>query len=97
MPTTHEPPKEFFERCPRCLRTWDLFPIFRCPSCQIVFCGCCDEDDRPDDESRWLVAARAELRTFTCPACTMQVTVSNRLGSIRRKMAKTSPGKNSRK
>jgi hypothetical protein len=61
MPSTRELPKEFFERCPRCLKTWDLFPVFRCPNCKIVFCGCCDEDDRPDDESRWLAAAWAEV------------------------------------
>jgi hypothetical protein len=90
MPSTDEPPREYFERCPRCLKAWDLFPVFRCRSCRIIFCGCCDEDDRPDGESEWLLAAVAELKTYTCPACTMRVTRSNRIGDIRRKHAKTS-------
>jgi hypothetical protein len=87
MPSTHEPPREFYERCPRCLKAWELFPVFRCPSCRMIFCGCCDEDEPPDGESQWLAAAAAELKTYTCPACTTRVTRSNRTGGIRRKPA----------
>jgi hypothetical protein len=90
MASNQEPPSECFERCPRCLRAWDLFPVFRCPSCRIIFCGCCDEDERPAGESQWRVAALAGLRSYACPACTMRVTPSNRSGVIRTKPAKTS-------
>jgi hypothetical protein len=79
-----DPPVEFFERCPRCLKAWDLFPVFQCPSCQSIFCGCCDEDDLPDDEARWLAAAWDELKVEQCPVCTMQITSLNRLGRIKK-------------
>jgi hypothetical protein len=29
IPSPHEPHDGLFERCPRCLKSWDLFPVYR--------------------------------------------------------------------
>jgi hypothetical protein len=55
-------PIEVFDRCPRCRKSWDLFPIYRCPSYGTCFCGCCDKPELPDAEARWLLAAQAERK-----------------------------------
>jgi hypothetical protein len=73
---------ESFERCPRCLRSWDLFPVFRCPNCGTYSCGCCDEPERLDADVSWLAAAWAELRGRDCPACTLRLTDADRVGWI---------------
>ena len=90
MPSTHEPPNGLFARCPWCLRAWDLFPVYRCPNCGTVFCGSCDEEERPEGEPRWRAGALAGLRMYTCPACTLRVTRSSRIGTIRRTAAPAS-------
>jgi len=85
-----DPPFKFFERCPRCLKTWDQFPVFRCPSCRTIFCGCCDEDDLPESEAYWLVAIWSELKTANCPACTLPIKDADRIGRIRKHATKGS-------
>ena len=77
-------PVEFSERCPRCRKSWDLFPVFRCPNCGTYFCGCCDEPERPDTEDAWLVTAWAELNDRRCPVCRGRLTRSDRIGRIRK-------------
>jgi hypothetical protein len=81
-------PIEFFDRCPRCRKSWDLFPVFRCPSCATCFCGCCDELELPDAEARWLLAARAELKDRRCPVCTGEMAGSDRIGRIKKRTRK---------
>src|SRR4051812_25495988 len=83
-------PIEFFDRCPRCRKSWDLFPVFRCSSCGTYFCGCCEEPDLPDAEDAWLLAAWAELRARRCPTCTRRITSTDRMGRIKKPARKMS-------
>ena len=71
-----------FERCPRCSKTWAMFAVYRCPSCGLSFCAGCNLDDPGSQDLRWLTAAAAEARVTCCPACTVVITDSDKIGVI---------------
>jgi serine/threonine protein phosphatase 1 len=71
-----------FERCPRCDKTWGMFAVYCCPSCGLRFCAGCDLDDPGSQDLRWLTAAAAEARVNCCPACTVVITDSDKIGVI---------------
>jgi hypothetical protein len=73
-----------FDRCPRCRKSWEMFPVFRCPNCELCFCGCCDEPERPDGDAEWLLAVWAELKDRACPACTGPIVGDDQIGWIKK-------------
>ena len=71
-----------FERCPRCGKMWNMFAVYRCPSCSLTFCAGCDLDDPGSHDLRWIAAAAAELTVSRCPACTAAVTDADKIGVL---------------
>ncbi len=71
-----------FERFPRCDKTWGMFAVYCWPSCGLRFCAGCDLDDPGSQDLRWLTAAAAEARVSCCPACTVEISDSDKIGVI---------------
>jgi hypothetical protein len=75
-----EPPP--FEHCPRCRKAWEMFPVYRCPSCHLTFCAACELENPGSRDKRWLISAAAESDVKRCPACTEPITESDKIGVI---------------
>ena len=71
-----------FERCPRCRKAWELFSVYRCPSCGVAFCAACEQEDPGSRDLRWLTSAAAETAVSRCPACTASITDVDKIGLI---------------
>jgi hypothetical protein len=71
-----------FERCPRCLKAWDPFSVYRCPWCGELFCACCDLEQPVERSLRWLQAALAEVLLDRCPICTGPIGDEDKVGVI---------------
>ena len=71
-----------FEHCPRCRKAWEMFPVFRCPSCHLTFCAACDLENSGSRDKRWLFSAAAESDVKRCPACTEPIAESDKIGVI---------------